>query len=142
MSEQSTLSHLLNRSADMNDKPASTTFLAMLAAHRGGGTAEVLTDKMKEIVAHLEDLHMSGGVRKSKATLTLTIDFDRDDGVYKVLVKPKLKLPEAPLAAAIFWATPGNGLAQQDPRQGNLDLVDVGRNRRIVDIGDDAGRDH
>ncbi len=121
--------------------PAATTFLAMLAAHRSGGTADVLTDKMKDIVAHLEDLHMSGGIRKSKATLTLTIEFDRDDGVYKVIVKPKTKLPEAPLAAAVFWATPGNGLAQQDPRQGNLNLTDVARPRKIIDIDHTAGRD-
>jgi hypothetical protein len=127
----------------MNDVPAAaSTFLAMLGAHRAGATADVLTEKMKEIVAHLEDLHMSGGVRKSKATLTLTIDFDRDDGVYKVIVKPKTKLPEAPLAAAVFWATPGNGLAQQDPRQGNLGFTDVARTRRIVDVDTDAGRDH
>jgi hypothetical protein len=126
----------------MDDKPVATTFLAMLGAHRAGGTADALTDKMKEIVAHLEDLHLSGGIRKSKATMTLTIDFDRDDGVYKVIVKPKVKLPEAPLAAAVFWATPGNGLAQQDPRQGNLRFTDVSRDRRIVDIGDDAGRDN
>ena len=126
----------------MDDKPAATTFLAMLGAHRAGGTADALTDKMKEIVAHLEDLHLSGGIRKSKAVMTLTIDFERDDGVYKVTVKPKTKLPEAPLAAAVFWATPGNGLAQQDPRQGNLRFTDIARERRIVDVGDDAGRDH
>lgn len=126
----------------MDDKQAATTFLAMLGAHRAGGTADALTDKMKEIVAHLEDLHLSGGIRKSKATMTLTIEFDRDDGVYKVVVKPKVKLPEAPLAAAVFWATPGNALAQQDPRQGRLNLTDIARERRIVDIGGDAGHDH
>lgn len=126
----------------MDDKPPVTTFLGMLGAHRAGGTAEVLTDKMKEIVAQLEDLHLSGGIRKSKATMTLTIEFERDDGVYKVLVKPKVKLPEAPLAAAVFWATPGNGLALQDPRQGRLDVTDVSRARRIVDVGPDAGRDN
>ncbi|MBR2819807.1 MAG: hypothetical protein IKE60_34375 [Reyranella sp.] len=126
----------------MDDQQVASTFLAMLGAHRNGGTADALTDKMKEIVAHLEDLHMSGGIRKSKATLTLTVDFDRDDGVYKVTVKPKVKLPEAPLAAAVFWATAGNGLAQQDPRQGNLGFTDVARTRRIVDVGIDAGRDN
>lgn len=126
----------------MDDQHVASTFLAMIGAHRNGGTADALTDKMKEIVAHLEDLHMSGGIRKSKATLTLTVDFDRDDGVYKVTVKPKVKLPEAPLAAAVFWATAGNGLAQQDPRQGNLGFTDVARPRRIVDVGIDAGRDN
>jgi hypothetical protein len=139
------LSTMIRSQADMSDanpSPTATTFLAMLAAHRGGGTADVLTDKMKEIVAHLEDLHMSGGIRKSKATLTLTIDFDRDDGVYKVVVKPKTKLPEAPLAAAVFWATPGNDLSQRDPRQGDLGFTDVAPARRIVDVGHEAGRDN
>lgn len=125
----------------MNDQQPSTTFLQMLAAHRGGSSADVLTEKMKEIVAHLEDLHMSGGIRKAKATMTLTIDFDRDEGVYKVSVKPKIKLPKAPLAAAVFWATPGNALVTQDPRQGKLAFTDVARGRRIVDVPGEAGHD-
>lgn len=124
----------------MNDQ--ATTFLQMLGAHRNGGTADALTEKMKEIVAHLEDLHLSGGIRKAKATMTLTIDFDRDEGVYKVTVKPKIKLPEAPLAAAVFWATAGNALVTQDPRQGNLSFTDIAQTRRIVEVGTDAGHDH
>lgn len=123
----------------MNDQ--ATTFLQMLAAHRQGATADVLSDKMKEIVEHLEDLHLSGGIRKAKGVMTIEITFDRDDGVYKVKVKPKVKLPDAPLADAIFWATPGNALVTQDPRQGNLGFTDIARTRRIVDVETDAGRD-
>lgn len=122
------------------DKPI-LTFLELLAAHRAGGTAEVLSDHVKKIVEHLDDLHMSGGIRKSKATLTLTLDFERDDGVMKVVVKPKVKLPDAPLAAAVFWTAPNGALVQNDPRQGRLSLTDVDRaGRRIVDVSTDAGR--
>lgn len=118
------------------------TFLEMLAAHRAGGTAEVLTDRMQEIVGKLDDLHMSGGIRKSKGTLTLTIDFDYDDGALKVMVKPKSKMPEAPLAAAIFWTAPGGSIVQHDPKQARLPFQDVTRERRIVDVPGDAGRDN
>lgn len=125
----------------MSEATDKLTFLQMLAAHRTGGTAEVLTEHMQDMIAHLQDLQLSAGIRKAKATLTLTVEFENDDGVLKVLVKPKVKLPDAPLAAAVFWMAPNGGLVQQDPRQRTFKFTDVTPGRRIVDIGDDAGRD-
>ena len=125
----------------MTEATEKLTFLQMLASHRAGGTAEVLTEHMQELVEHLQDLQMSAGIRKAKATMTLTVEFENDDGVLKVLVKPKVKLPDAPLAAAVFWMAPNGGLVQQDPRQRTFRFTDVTTSRRIVDVGDDAGRD-
>lgn len=110
------------------------SFLQFLAAHAGGYTVELLTDKLKEIVEHLETLATNEGQPKSKATLTLKISFERDAGVYKVGVEPNVKLPTVAPPKSVFWAISAHGLIQQDPRQINMPFRDVTRNGRIVDL--------
>lgn len=93
------------------------TFVQVLALANGGDDAKELTEHVREIVATLENLHINEGIRKSKASLTIKLTFDREDGSYRVKVEPTVKLPKAPKAASIFWANAQNQLTPENPRQ-------------------------
>jgi hypothetical protein len=118
--------------------PQPVNILQLLAAHSNGYAVEQLSEKVKEIVEHLETLATNEGVRKSKAALTIKLTFERDDGIYKIGVDPTVKLPAVAPPKTVFWATPAHGLVQQDPRQMNMPFQDV--NRRSGPIVDVATR--
>lgn len=109
------------------------SILKLLMQHQAGSTVQELDGTLTDMIEHLENLHINEGVRKAKGTLTLKIVLDRDDGVYKITVEPSTKLPKAALPPAIFWATPGNGLSLENPRQSKLPFQDVPRRRVIID---------
>jgi hypothetical protein len=113
-------------------------FVRFIAAHGGGYTVQVLTDKLKELVEHLETLATNEGMSKSKATLSVKFVFEREQGIYKVGVEPSLKLPTVAPPKSVFWATPAHGLVQQDPRQTTMNFRDAGGggNVRVVDSFD------
>lgn len=117
--------------------PPAPNFLQLLASHANGYTVDLLTAKVKELVAHLETLAINEGMHKSKATLSVKIVFARDGGPYTVAIEPSLRLPVGQVPKSVFWATPAHALVQQDPRQFQMPFRDVGGSgRRVVDVAE------
>ncbi len=116
--------------------PPPTSILQFLAAHSNGYAVDLLSQKLKEIVEHMETLATNEGQPKSKSILAIKITFERADGIYKIGIEPSVKLQASAPPKTVFWATPGHGLVQQDPRQMNLPMRDVGRG--VVRLHDTA----
>ncbi len=94
-----------------------------------GGFLNECGDHVREIVARLNDL---AGDRAAavKGSLTITIDFKLDKGVFELTPELKVKLPKPPRMRSIAWATPDNNLSPTNPRQ----LSMFGGPRAVVDI--------
>jgi hypothetical protein len=121
--------------SDINQAaPPPTSFLQFIASHSNGFALDLLTQKVKEIVEHMETLATNEGQSKSKSTLSIKITFAREDGIYKIGIEPSVKLQSSAPPKTVYWATAAHGLVQQDPRQMNLPMREVGR--RIVRVFD------
>lgn len=65
--------------------------------------------------------------KKASITLTITVHPDKaDTGQYTLEDDIKLKLPKLPKGATIMFGTPEGNLQRNDPRQGTLQLRQVG----------------
>lgn len=102
---------------EVEDGPRGIGFVELLAYANGGEDARQLDGLLTELIAHLENLDINEGQRKSKASLTVKVRFERDGGSYSVVIEAASKLPEAPRQRSIFWATAGNRLSANNPRQ-------------------------
>lgn len=111
------------------DLPKYATFADLLRTLDNGGFLNECGDQVQEIVARLNDL---AGDRSSavKGSLTITIDFKLDKGVFELTPELKVKLPKPPRMRSIAWATPDNHLSPTNPRQ----LSMFGGPRAVVDI--------
>lgn len=94
---------------------------ALLGTHDNGATAEELSKVLGDAVATLEELALDGQ-RKSKATLTIKLTFDRDEGVYRVGVEHTVKVPGPRATREIMYATTQHGLVRENPRQQRMDF--------------------
>jgi hypothetical protein len=65
----------------------------------------------------MEQLEQDHGVQKSKGTLALKITFKREKGRYEIDIAAETRAPKGPPASEIMWATPGNALVPENPRQ-------------------------
>ena len=118
-----------SRLGDMETVEPGLTFVQVLAMANGGEDAKELNEMVRELVATLENLHLNEGIRKSKASLSIKMTFDREDGSYRLKIEPSLKLPKAPKAASIFWANAQNQLTPENPRQ--MSMFDRRRGARV-----------
>lgn len=117
--------------ADLTEQP-SPNFLQFLARFERGALVERLTDQIKELVASMEQMEMDYGLQKSKGELTLRITFKREKGRYEIDVASKAVTPKHPPSSEIMWATPGNSLVPENPRQQKFSFSEVARPRGEV----------
>lgn len=96
-----------------------TSLAVLLGQLEDGRLNAELADKLRETVATLTN-HVAEHGGKPKAKLVLTLDIKLAGGVFAVEPTYKLTLPEPPRTATVFWATPGNGLSLNNPKQGHL----------------------
>lgn len=124
---------LSDTSVAVRDRP---TFLQFIGRHNNGETSEALRDALQEIVAAMEQLEQDHSIRTSKGSLKITIDLKRAKGVYEVTINHEIKKPKAPAGTDIMWATAGNGLVQENPKQQRFPFTEVVKPiRQPVDTG-------
>lgn len=124
---------LSDTSVTGRDRP---NFLQFIGRHNNGETSEALRDALQEIVAAMEQVDQDHGIRQSKAQLKITIDLKRKKDVYEVTINHEIKKPKSPAGTDIMWATPGNGLVQENPRQQKFSFTEVVKPiRHPVDTG-------
>lgn len=92
------------------------SFAAFLCQHARGRSERELSEKLRELVAAIEDTGKGGSI-----TYTLTIK-PQANAEHAVLVQDaiKVKLPELDRPASIFFADEAYRLVRSDPRQMSL----------------------
>lgn len=109
----------------MADPNEVRTFSRLIAMHERGNLDEELTKAIGEITGELEE-HYNSYRGEPKASLTLKLNFVREKNVITVSATVDKKLPPAPRAKAIYYATASSdGLTTKDPHQPDLPLRDV-----------------
>lgn len=104
-------------------------FLQFLGRFENGELVERLTLELEEIVAAQEQVAQDHGIQQSKGELVISVKFLRKKGAYDVTIDSKLKKPKAPTSAEVMWATEGNNLVPENPRQQKLVFGEVVRPR-------------
>lgn len=95
-------------------------FMDVLREHRRGLTHDDINDKMREVLAGVEEEGKSG-------SLTLKFTFSpraKGEGI-DVAVAINANPPKPEAATSIFYLTPNGDLQRQDPRQADMDLREV-----------------
>lgn len=101
-------------------------FTNMLLGMRHGAFAEVLGDKLEELVRRLREEANNRG--KAAATFNLKLSFICDDAG-QLTVKPdfSIKEPKTVNGDSIFWSSPDGSVHSNDPRQMSMDLRRIAR---------------
>ncbi|WP_431860224.1 hypothetical protein [Azospirillum sp.] len=103
----------------VNPADEARTFPQLLATLEDGELSNDLTDQIRDIVARLHDVYANQG-GTPKASLTLKIDFKLDSGVIETKADTKVALPKQVRRKTVLYATPGNNLTRQNPKQAEL----------------------
>lgn len=104
-------------------------FLDLLREHRNGLTHEELTEELQKLVAAVVEERKAG-------TLTLKIKLEpKGDGTVMLVDEVVAKPPKRTKGGSLFFVTPENNLARQDPRQNNLPLREIGGREAAREIG-------
>ena len=98
-------------------EPKGLTLMQVLATSDQGQVAANLNENWTELIRALMSLEVNEGIRKSKGTLTIKIGVEYEDGTIKLKVEEALKVPKAPLRAAVYWLTGDGRLTPENPRQ-------------------------
>lgn len=111
--------------SDIGPARERPTFLQFLGRHNNGETSEALRDALQDIVAAMETLNQDHGIHASKGQLKILVELKRKNGVYEVTINHETKKPKAPAGTDVMWATPGNGLVQENPKQQKFAFTEV-----------------
>ena len=81
----------------------------------GAFNAEV-SDQFRDLIARMRD-HGINGNGRAKGKLAITIDVTLDDGVFELRADFKVTAPKSRRGRSVFWATDGNNLTPENPKQ-------------------------
>jgi type I site-specific restriction endonuclease len=110
-------------------------FLDLLREHRNGVTHDELSQALQEVVAAVSTEGKAG-----KLQLTIAVK-PHGDGAVMVMDEVKVTVPKKTKGGSLFFVTPENNLARQDPKQPNLPLREIGGADAPREIGPaSAGR--
>lgn len=97
-----------------------SAFIKFLQEHRGGATHDEISEELRDLVAAVSDEGKGG-----KLTITISMKpMGKGDGL-EIGVDVKSAPPKQKPGVSIFFATPGNDLQRQDPRQQSMELREV-----------------
>lgn len=93
-----------------------TSFLSML---EDGNLHSDLSEALRSVNADMNN-HAAENGGKSKAKMTIELEFLLDKGVFEIRSNFKVKSQEKKRERTIAWSTPGNNFTPHNPRQMNL----------------------
>lgn len=82
------------------------------------------SSELQQLLAAL-DAYSKNYRTAAKGSMTLTLNFDVEEGVVNVQAKVDTKSPKPKGAKSMFWLTAGKNLSVENPRQQKLPLRDV-----------------
>jgi hypothetical protein len=100
------------------------TFAEFLFMLEDGQLARELQVELETIATACNDLVGATG-KKAKASLSLTIDFEKNAGLFEIKSKYKTTLPKEPRMMSVAWTTRDGAFTPQNPRQMNLQFSAV-----------------
>lgn len=109
------------------DMLAAQSFDRLIALHEDGNLNHDLSEWMREAVANVSN-HYDEYRGKPSAKVSVEISITCEEGVLVVVAKPKVSMPQPPRPKRIYYATEGNALTPNNPKQLRMDLrqVDAG----------------
>jgi hypothetical protein len=110
--------------------PALHTFGQFVAALENGELHTDLTGDLREISSALLNYVLEHG-GSPKASLTLTLNFKLDKGVFEIDAKRSVKLPAGPRGRSVMYATPSNHFTPFNPKQ--LNMFGPGGGPKVID---------
>jgi len=107
------------------------SFNSFFATLEDGELHNELTDDLRELNASMNNHALNyGAVAKGK--ITIDLHFKLEKGVFIIVSKKKVTMPEAPRNMSIAYSTPGNNFTTQNPKQQDM-FRDV-NSKKIKDI--------
>lgn len=108
---------------------AMRAFSTFIASLDGGRLHGQLSSDLEDLVAKMQDV--AGGNMPVTGKLTLSVDlkYDPKSGVFDVGGDYKIVSPKEPRGRSVFWATEGNVLTPDNPRQMKMFPRDVNASR-------------
>lgn len=103
--------------------PDIRSFNVLIGDLENGRFAGEASDKLRELVAAIEEADANG--QKASGTITMKVSIKKDRGLLEVSVDLVAKLPKVVRQKSVFWATPENNLSRQNPAQHELGLHGV-----------------
>jgi hypothetical protein len=100
-----------------------------------GEFSNELSAALRDIVGDIENAAAENG-GKAKGSITITLGFKLDKGIYELSGDMKVKAPEKRRGITHAWATPDNYLTASNPNQ--IDMFE--RNKPIIVGGAEAPR--
>ena len=106
------------------------TIIGML---EGGELAAALSDDITETLAKLKGLSGDRPKNKVKGKVTLTLEFEVENGAVTVLAGIDTKVPKAPRGQSFYWLTDDGALSTEHPQQTDMFSGPRDTSRRTAD---------
>ncbi len=100
-------------------KEGTAPFSVFLAGLEEGVLHGDLSKALVKINEDVSDLALNGA-KKVKATLTITVDFLLEGGVWEIKGDYKTKIPSSPRGRTMMWSTAAHNFTHKNPRQTEL----------------------
>lgn len=114
------------------EERALRSFGQVIGQLEGGALVSELADKIKDIVAELNNVRADEG-GKPKATLSLSLAFKLDGDTIEIVPTLDVKMPARTRHKTVLWTTGDNTLTPANPKQQEMELRDVGGQRQVRD---------
>lgn len=120
-----------DQNEDRQDPAACQSFSHLIATHEAGNLNHDMSGWMRDAVANVSN-HYHEYRGKPSAKIAVEITITCEEGTLVVVAKPTVKMPQPPRPKRIYYATEGNALTPNNPKQIQMDLRQVGGGPREV----------
>lgn len=127
--DDETLERAHARLDELEDE-GTRSFAVLLQAVDEGALHAELGEAVQHVTKELSKI-VDLGAKNAKGTLTLKLSFDaRANGTITLTGDVTTKTPKPVRGGSVFWATKGNNLSPENPRQQKLPLREVPASQR------------
>lgn len=98
----------------------------LLGVLEGGEFNAELADEYRDLVAAMENSAAeTGGKTKVKGKMVITVDYVLQGGAYEITAQTKTTKPKRTARRTVMYATDGNTLSRNNPKQDDMFLKGV-----------------
>lgn len=108
------------------ENEAARSIAVLLPSLDDGRFNACLSEAFRDLVARMRDDSRDRD-SNSKGKLTITLDLKLVDGVFEIKSDYSVKAPHETFGRTLAWATDGNNLVRENPKQERLPFGEVRR---------------